>query len=141
MRLWKGPHRNFTIMTDLFQPSPFFLFVIFFKTAVYIPLCMVLGLLMSFYSQAKPRLFALAITFICLIIIYAQNPLFISIKDSNPFNLIHTISNLANGWFLPFFISFLFLTLISLFKFSNSILETCFLIIFILTFIMFLLTT
>ena len=128
-------------MTDLFQPSPFFLFVIFFKTAVYIPLCMVLGLLMSFYSQAKPRLFALAITFICLIIIYAQNPLFISIQDSNPFNLIHTISNLANGWFLPFFISSLFLTRISLFKFSNSILEICFLIIFILTFIMFLLTT
>ena len=128
-------------MTDLFQPSPFFLFVIFFKTAVYIPLWMVLGLLMSFYSQAKPRLFALAITFICLIIIYAQNPLFISIKDSNSFNLIHTISNLANGWFLPFFISSLFLTRISLFKFSNSILEICFLIIFILTFIMFLLTT
>jgi len=128
-------------MTDLFQPSPFFLFVIFFKTAVYIPLCMVLSLLMGFYSQAKPRLFALAITFICLIIIYAQYPLFISIKDSNPFNLIHTISNLANGWFLPFFISFLFFTRISLFKFSNSILETCFLIIFLLTFIMFLLTT
>ena len=128
-------------MTDLFQPSPFFLFVIFFKTTVYIPLCMVLGLLMSFYSQAKPRLFALAITFICLIIIYAQNPLLISIKNSNPFDLIHTISNLANGWFLPFFISFLFLTRISLFKFSNSILETCFLIIFILTFIMYLLTT
>ena len=128
-------------MTDLFQPSPFFLFIIFFKTTVYIPLCMVLGLLMSFYSQAKPRLFALAITFICLIIIYAQNPLFISIKGSNPFNFIHTISKLANGWFLPFFISFLFLTRISLFKFSNSILEICFLIIFILTFIMFLLTT
>ena len=127
-------------MTDLFQPSPFFLFVIFFKTAVYIPLCMGLGLLMSFYSQAKPRLFALVITFFCLITIYAQNPFLTSIKDSKPFNLIHTISNLANGWFLPFFISFLFLIRITLFKFSNSILETFFLIIFILTFIMFLLT-
>ena len=115
-------------MTDLFQPSPFFLFVIFFKTAVYIPLCMVLGLLMSFYSQAKPRLFALAITFICLIIIYAQNPLFISIKDSNSFNLIHTISNLANGWFLPLFISFLFVMRTIIYKFSNLLLETLHLI-------------
>ena len=93
-------------MTDLFQPSPFFLFVIFFKTAVYIPLCMVLGLLMSFYSQAKPRLFALAITFICLIIIYAQNPLFISIKDSNPFNLIHTIFKFSKWMVFAFFYKF-----------------------------------
>jgi hypothetical protein len=38
------------------------------------------------------------------------------------------LSNLANGWFLPFFISFLFLVRTILYKFSNLLLETLHLI-------------
>ena len=115
-------------MADLFQPSPLFLFVIFFKTTIYIPICASLGLLMSIFSNGKPRLASIIATILCLIIIIATNPILIPIKSLDFLFFFETLSNLANGWFLPFFISFLFLMRTILYKFSNLLLETLHLI-------------
>jgi len=115
-------------MTDLFQPSPFFLFVIFFKTTIYVPLCASLGLLMSIFCEGKPRLASIIATMLCLIIIIAANPILIPIKSLNFLFFFETLSNLANGWFLPLFTSFLFLVRTILYKFSNPLLETLHLI-------------
>ena len=115
-------------MADLFQPSPLFLFVIFFKTTIYIPICASLGLLMSIFSNGKPRLTSIIATILCLIIIIAANPSLISIKSFDLLFFFETFSNLANGWFLPFFISFLFVMRTIIYKFSNLLLETLHLI-------------
>ena len=115
-------------MADLFQPSPLFLFVIFFKTTMYIPLCASLGLLMSIFSEGKPRLVSIMATIVCLIIIIAANPILIPIKSLDFLFFFETFSNLANGWFLPLFTSFLFLVRTILYKFSNLLLETLHLI-------------
>lgn len=111
-------------MTDLFQPSPLFLFIILFKTTIYIPLCVLLGLLMSIFSKGIPRLASGMTTILCLIIILTTNPILFSTGSLGfPF-FIRNLSNLAQGWFLPFFISFLFLLRTILYKFSNIFLET-----------------
>ena len=111
-------------MTDLFQPSPLFLFVILFKTTVYIPLCASLGLLMSIFSEGRPRIASLIITALCLIIIITTNPIFSLIKSLDFLIYVETLSNLLLGWFLPFFISFLILVRTILYKFHNLLLET-----------------
>ena len=111
-------------MTDLFQPSPLFLFIILFKTTIYIPLCVLLGLLMSIFSKGIPRFASGMTTILCLIIILTTNPILFSIESLGfPF-FVRNLSNLAQGWFLPFFISFLFLLRTILYKFSNIFLET-----------------
>ena len=110
-------------MTDLFQPSPLFLFVIFFKTTVYIPLCASLGLLMSIFSEGRPRLASIMATSLCLLVIITSNPILSPIKSLDFLFFLETISNLAHGWFLPFFISFLFFVRTVLYNFSNPILE------------------
>jgi len=111
-------------MTDLFQPSPLFLFIILFKTTIYIPMCVLLGLLMSIFSKGRPRLASSMTTILCLIIILTTNPILFSIESLEfPF-FVRNLSNLAQGWFLPFFISFLFLLRTILYKFSNILLET-----------------
>ncbi len=115
-------------MADLFQPSSFFLLVIFFKTTIYIPLCASLGLLMSIFSEGRPRLASIMATILSLIIIIATNPILVPIKSLDFLFFFETLSNLANGWFLPFFISFLFVMRTILYKFSNLLLEALHLI-------------
>ena len=115
-------------MADLFQPSPLFLFVIFFKTTIYIPLCASLGLLMSIFSEGRPRLASIMATILSLIIIIATNPILVPIKSLDFLFFFETLSNLANGWFLPLFISLLFLVRTILYKFANLLLETLHLI-------------
>ena len=115
-------------MLDLFQPSPLFLFVIFFKTTVYIPLCTSLGLLMSIFSRGQPRFASIIATGFSIILIIKTNPILPESKNSDFLILFETLSNLAHGWFLPFFISFLFCVRTVLYKFSNPILETLHLI-------------
>jgi len=115
-------------MADLFQPSPLFLLVIFFKTTIYIPLCASLGLLMSIFSEGRPRLASIMVTILSLIIIIATNPILVPIKSLDFLFFFETLSNLANGWFLPLFISFLFLVRTILYKFSNLLLEALHLI-------------
>ena len=115
-------------MADLFQPSPLFLFVIFFKTTIYIPLCASLGLLMSIFSEGRPRRISLITTILSLVIIIVTNPILVPIKSLDFLFFLESLSNLANGWFLPLFISFLFLVRTILFKFSNLLLETLHLI-------------
>ena len=110
-------------MVDLFQPSPLFLFVIFFKTTVYIPLCASLGLLMSIFSKGRPRFASIIATSFSIILIIKTNPILSLSKSSDFFLLFETLSNLAHGWFLPFFISFLFFVRTVLYNFSNPILE------------------
>ena len=110
-------------MVDLFQPSPLFLFVIFFKTTVYIPLCASLGLLMSIFSKGRPRFASIIATSFSIILIIKTSPILPQSKNSDFLLLFETLSNLANGWFLPFFISFLFFIRTVLYKFSNPILE------------------
>ena len=117
-------------MADLFQPSPFYLFVIFFKTILYIPLCASLGLVMSIFSEGKSRLASVMITILCLIIIFATNPILISMESLDLFIFIETLSKLVYGWFLPFFISFFFFVRTILYRFSNLILEILHLILF-----------
>ena len=115
-------------MVDFFQPSPFFLFVIFFKTTVYIPLCASLGLLMSIFSKGRPRFASIIATSFSIILTIKTNPILPQSKSSDFLLLFETLSNLANGWFLPFFISFLFVVRTVLYKFSNPILEALHLI-------------
>ena len=115
-------------MFDLFQPSPLFLFVIFFKTTVYIPLCASLGLLMSIFSKGLPRFASITPTSFSIILIITTNPILPQSKNSDFLLFFETLSNLAHGWFLPFFISFLFFVRTVLYKFSNPILETLHLI-------------
>ena len=110
-------------MTDLFQPSPLFLFIILFKTTIYIPLCALLGLLMSIFSEGKPRIAAGITTILCLIIILTTNPILFSVESPGFLFFVRNLSNLAYGWFLPFFISFLFLLRTILYRFSNTLLE------------------
>ena len=110
-------------MSDLFQPSPLFLFIIFFKTAVYIPVCASLGFLMSIFSQGRPRSASIITTILCLNIIVVKNTNIFPIKNLDFFYFVSSLSDLANGWFLPFFISFLFLLRTILYKFSNLLLE------------------
>ena len=117
-------------MADLFQPSPFYLFVIFFKTILYIPLCASLGLVMSIFSEGKSRLASVMITILCLIIIFATNPILISMESLDLFIFIKTLSKLVYGWFLPLFISFLFFVRTILYRFSNLVLEILHLILF-----------
>ena len=117
-------------MADLFQPSPLFLFVIFFKTTVYIPLCAFLGLLMCIFSEGKPRHASIMATSLCLIVIITTNTILSPIKSVDFFFFVETLSNLAHGWFLPFFISFFFFMRTVLYKFTNLLLETFHLIIF-----------
>ena len=111
-------------MIDFFQPSPLFLFVIFFKTTVYIPLCASLGLLMSIFSKGQPRFASITPTSFSIILIITTNPILPQSKSSDFLLLFENLSNLAHGWFLPFFISFLFFVRTVLYKFSNPILET-----------------
>ena len=115
-------------MADLFQPSPLFLFAIFFKTTIYIPICALLGLLMSIFSEGRPRIASVIATILCLIIIIFVDPILIPIKSLDFLLFFESLSNLANGWFLPFFTSFLFLVRTVLYKFSNLLLETMHLI-------------
>ena len=115
-------------MVDLFQPSPLFLFVIFFKTTVYIPLCASLGFLMSFFSKGRLRFASIIPTSFSVILIITTNPILPQSKSSDFLLLFENLSNLANGWFLPFFISFLFFIRTVLYKFSNPVLETLHLI-------------
>jgi len=111
-------------MADLFQPSPLFLFVIFFKTTVYLPLCASLGLLMSIFSNGRARLGSIVATVICLIILIATNPILIQIERLAFLSFAESFSNLAYGWFFPFFVSFLFSVRTILYRFSNLFLET-----------------
>ena len=111
-------------MVDLFQPSPLFLFVIFFKTTVYLPLCASLGLLMSIFSNGRARLGSIVATVICLIILIATNPILIQIESLAFLSFAESFSNLAYGWFFPFFVSFLFSVRTILYRFSNFFLET-----------------
>jgi hypothetical protein len=111
-------------MADLFQPSPLFLFVIFFKTTVYLPLCASLGLLMSIFSNGRARLGSIVATVICLIILIATNPILIQIESLAFLSFAKSFSNLAYGWFFPFFVSFLFSVRTILYRFSNFFLET-----------------
>ena len=127
-------------MSDLFQPSPLFLFVIFFKTTVYIPLCTFLGLLMCIFSEGRPRHASIMATSLCLIIIITTNTILSPIKSVDFFFFVETLSNLAHGWFLPFFVSFLFFVRTVLYKFSNLVLEILHLILFGLAFILLFLT-
>ena len=115
-------------MADLFQPSSFFLLVIFFKTTIYIPLCASLGLLMSIFSEGRPRLASIMATILSLIIIIATNPILVPTKNLDFLFFLENLSNLANGWFLPLFISFLFVMRTILYKFSNLLLEALHLI-------------
>ncbi len=115
-------------MLDLFQPSPLFLFVIFFKTTLYMPLCASLGLLMSIFSKGRPRFASITPTSFSIILIITTNPILPQSKSSDFLLLFENLSNLAHGWFLPFFISFLFFVRTVLYKFSNPILETLHLI-------------
>ena len=115
-------------MVDFFQPSPLLLFVIFFKTTVYIPLCASLGLLMSIFSKGQPRFASITPTSFSIILIITTNPILPQSKSSDFLLLFENLSNLAHGWFLPFFISFLFFVRTVLYKFSNPILETLHLI-------------
>ena len=115
-------------MVDLFQPSTLFLFVIFFKTTVYIPLCASLGLLMSIFSKGQPRFASITPTSFSIILIITTNPILPQSKSSDFLLLFENLSDLAHGWFLPFFISFLFFVRTVLYKFSNPILETLHLI-------------
>ena len=115
-------------MVDLLQPSPLFLYVIFFKTTVYIPLCTSLGLLMSIFSKGRPRFASIIATSFSIILIINTNPILSQSKSSDFFLLLETLSHLAHGWFLPFFISFLFFVRTVLYKFSNPILEALHLI-------------
>ena len=110
-------------MVDLFQPSPLFLFVIFFKTTVYIPLCASLGLLMSIFSKGQPRFASITPTSFSIILLITTNPILPQSKSSDFLLLFENLSNLAHGWFLPFFISFLFFVRTVLYNFSNPILE------------------
>ena len=110
-------------MVDLFQPSTLFLFVIFFKTTVYIPLCASLGLLMSIFSKGQPRFASITPTSFSIILIITTNPILPQSKSSDFLLLFETLSNLAHGWFLPFFISFLFFVRTVLYNFLNPILE------------------
>ena len=110
-------------MTDLFQPSPLFLFIILFKTTIYIPLCALLGLLMSIFSEGRPRIAASITTILCLIIILTTNPILFSVESLGFLFFLNNLSNLAHGWFLPFLISFLFLLRTILYRFSNTLLE------------------
>ena len=112
------------MMTDLFQPSPLFLFIILFKTTIYIPLCALLGLLMTIFSEGRPRISSGIMTIVCLIIILTTNPILFSVESLGFLFFVKNLSNLAHGWFLPFFISFLFLLRIILYSFSNVLLET-----------------
>ena len=127
-------------MVDLFQPSPFLLFVIFFKTTVYIPLCASLGLLMSIFSKGRPRFASIIATSFSIILTIKTNPILPQSKSSDFLLLFETLSNLANGWFLPFFISFLFVVRTVLYKFSNPILEALHLILVGLTLFLLFLT-
>ena len=115
-------------MVDLFQPSTLFLFVIFFKTTVYIPLCASLGLLMSIFSKGRTRFASTIATSFSIILIITTNPILPQSKSSDFLLLFENLSDLAHGWFLPFFISFLFFVRTVLYKFSNPILETLHLI-------------
>ena len=117
-------------MADLLQPSPLFIFIIFFKTTIYIPLCASLGLLMCIFSEGRPRLAAVMATSLCLIVIITTNPVLSPIKSMDFIFFFETLSNLAHGWFLPFFISFFFFMRTVLYKFTNLLLETFHLIIF-----------
>ena len=111
-------------MADLFQPSPLFIFIILIKSTVYLPLCASLGFLMSVFSNGKARLTSIVITVICLIIIISTNSILIQIKSLTFLSFAENFSNLANGWFFPFFVSFLFSMRTILYKFSNLFLET-----------------
>ena len=127
-------------MVDLFQPSPLLLFAIFFKTTVYIPLCAFLGLLMSIFSRGRPRVASIIATSFSIILTIKTNPILPQSKSSDFLLLFETLSNLANGWFLPFFISFLFVVRTVLYKFSNPILEALHLILVGLTLFLLFLT-
>ena len=127
-------------MIDFFHPSPLFLFVIFFKTTVYIPLCASLGLLMSIFSKGRPRFASIIATSFSIILTIKTNPILPQSKSSDFLLLFETLSNLANGWFLPFFISFLFVVRTVLYKFSNPILEALHLILVGLTLFLLFLT-
>ena len=115
-------------MVDLFQPSTLFLFVIFFKTTVYIPLCTSLGLLMSIFSKGQPRFASIIATSVSIFLFIRTNPILPQSKSSDFLLFFETLSNLAHGWFVPFFISFLFFVRTVLYKFSNPILESLHLI-------------
>jgi len=117
-------------MADFFQPSPLFLFVIFFKTTLYIPLCAFLGLLMCIFSEGSSRLAAIMATSLCLIVIITTNPVLSPIKSLDLIFFFNTLSNLAHGWFLPFLVSFFFFMRTVLYKFTNLILDIFHLILF-----------
>ena len=115
-------------MVDFLDPLTLFLFVIFFKTTIYILLCASLGLLMSIFSKGRPRFASIIATSFSIILIITTNPILPQSKSRDFLLLFENLSNLAHGWFLPFFISFLFFVRTVLYKFSNPILETLHLI-------------
>ena len=115
-------------MTDFFQPSPLFLFIILFKTIIYIPLCALLGLLMTIFSMGRARFVSGMTTILCLIIILTKNLIVFSVESLEFLFFVRNLSNLAQGWFLPFFVSFLFLLRTILYTFSNVLVETLHLI-------------
>ena len=127
-------------MADLFQPSTLFIFVIFLKTTLYLPLCASLGFLMSVFSNGSARLTSIVITVVCLILVISTNPFLIQIESLGFLSSAKNLSNLANGWFLPIFVSFLFLLRTILYKFSNFFLEILHLILLGLTVFFFFLT-
>ena len=111
-------------MVDLFQPSPLFIFVILLKTTLYLPLCTLLGFLMVIFSNGSARLTSIVITVVCLTLVIATNPILIQIESLAFLSFAENFSNLAYGWFFPFFVSFLFSVRTILYRFSNLFLET-----------------
>ena len=112
------------MMADLFQPSPLFLFLILFKSTIYLPLCASLGFLMSVFSKGSARISSIVITVICLIFVISTNPILIQFESLAFLSFVEDLANLANGWSFPFFVSFLFSVRTILYRFSNLFLET-----------------
>jgi hypothetical protein len=79
---------------------------------------------MSIFSNGRARLGSIVATVICLIILIATNPILIQIESLAFLSFAESFSNLAYGWFFPFFVSFLFSVRTILYRFSNLFLET-----------------
>ena len=78
---------------------------------------------MSVFSSGGARLASIVVTVICLILVISTNPILIQIESLAFLSFNKNLSNLANGWFFPFFVSFLFSMRTILYKFSNFFLE------------------
>ena len=78
---------------------------------------------MSVFSRGSARLASIVVTAICLVLVMSTNPILIQIESLALLSFTKNLSNLANGWFFPFFVSFLFSMRTILYKFSNFFLE------------------